>query len=576
MTESKSSAPTESPSAPTRVEMFAPWVAGLLLALPVLIARYPPMTDLPLHEGLVGILRHFDDTAMFPPGLYARNFGQPNQLFHLLALALSYVFATDTACKIVVAATVVAIPVCAARFASHIGANRLAAVVVAPVALGWMFSWGLVANLIGLAMFLALLPALDRLAASPTPRAALLAIGGALVMHLAHEAMMVIYAGAAFWLACCHPFAPKKTLLRLSPFVAAVTLNFWLLASTRSHMSPTLKAIPTMWVPISAKLMYLPAVVIPSHDRVVQLAFFGLCALAVVVFFVLRHRERTEPMPRKIMPFVLRYRFELFAAACFGAYLAFPLTLNGATLVYQRFLPPAFVLLVIVAAPRSLAARSARVMRLLVPALPVAALLIAWPSFTESHEAYKDLDQILAQMDKGAAVAVVDLASSETRSFSLGPAPARYLAVGGGRLHYAFTDSPIAPAMLRPEYQWNEPLVRISKSGWAFRPNHDFKHFRYVIVRSVDPQLLVLAAYAMKPEARVISNAGEWLLLESNLEVVSLLSQDDPLPQPKAPSLRQRMKKSLDELTKDNPIPPPELGSEQEQDDPARGLAMPQ
>ncbi len=576
MADSSSAAPIESTAPPTRVERFAPWIAGLLLALPVLIARYPPMTDLPLHEGLVGILRHFNDTQMFPPGLYTRNFGEPNQLFHLTAWALSYVVATDTACKIVVAIAIVAIPVCAARFATHVGASRLAAVVIAPVALGWMFSWGLVANLIGLAVFLAILPALDRLATSPTLRGALLAIGGAVLLYLAHEAMMVIYAGAALWLTACHPLSLKKSLLRVSPFVASVAITFGQLAYQRQHMSPTLKAVPTFYVPLSAKLVHLPSVVIPSHDRTVQLAFFGLCVLAIVFFFVLRHRERTEPVPRKLMPFVLRYRFELFAAACFGAYLAFPLTLNGATLVYQRFLPPAFVLLAIVAAPRSLATRSARVARLLVPALPVAALLMAWPSFTESHEAYKDLDKLFAQMDKGAAVAIIDLASSETRSFSLGSAPTRYLAVGGGRMHYAFTDSSIAPVMLRPEYQWNEPLVRISKNGWAFRPDHDFKHFRYVIVRSFEPQFHMLAVRAMKPEAHVVGNSGEWLLFESNLPVCSLLSPDDPLPQPKSPSLRQRMKKALDELTKDNALPPPELGPEQEQDDPARGLGMPQ
>jgi len=36
-----------------RLERAIPWLAGLLLALPVLVARYPPMNDLPLHEGMV-------------------------------------------------------------------------------------------------------------------------------------------------------------------------------------------------------------------------------------------------------------------------------------------------------------------------------------------------------------------------------------------------------------------------------------------------------------------------------------------------------------------------------------------
>lgn len=555
-------APAANDAPPTRVETLAPWIVGVLLAIPVLAARYPPMTDLPLHEGLVGILRSFHDTSMFPSGLYVRNFGEPNQLFHLVAWALSYVVATDTACKLIVAAIVIAIPVGAARFATYAGANRLAAVVVAPIALGWMFSWGLVANLLGLAVFLALLPTVDRLAQKPTPRAALLAIGGAALLYLAHYAMMIVFAGAALWLTVCHPLKLRASLLRVSPFVASFAIAVGHAKYQEQFKSPVVSSIGTIWVSVPAKLLQVPSIVLPTYDRTTQWALFGLFALSIVLFLVLRSRERTEPVPRNVRAFLLRYRFELFAAASFGAYLAFPLTLNGATLVYQRFFPAAFATFVVVAAPRSLATRAARVTRLLVPAVPVGALLMAWPSFADSHQSYKDLDHILSHMQKGSAVASLDLATSESRTFSLGAAPARYLATGGGRIHYAFTDSSIAPALLVPEYQWNEPLVRISKNGWAFRPSHDFKRFRYVIVRSIDANLLALAAHAMKPEGRVIANAGEWLLVESTLDLVPLTSPDVPLPTPKPPSLRKRMDLALDKLMQENPQPPPELGPE--------------
>src|ERR1700690_167488 len=98
------------------VDTLAPWAAGLLLAAPVLFAYYPPMTDLPFHEGEIGALRHFRDASMFPHGLYRLNLGEPNQLFHMLGWALSSVMATRWAVKPVVAARIVAIPVCAARF----------------------------------------------------------------------------------------------------------------------------------------------------------------------------------------------------------------------------------------------------------------------------------------------------------------------------------------------------------------------------------------------------------------------------------------------------------------------------
>jgi len=78
---------------------FAPsdvavWCSGALLAAPVLALRYPPMGDLPFHESLVALLRHFGDPAWSPPGLYRLNLGQPNQAFHLVAWALSLVAPT--------------------------------------------------------------------------------------------------------------------------------------------------------------------------------------------------------------------------------------------------------------------------------------------------------------------------------------------------------------------------------------------------------------------------------------------------------------------------------------------------
>ena len=554
--------------APTRLERYAPLVAGVMLALPVLLTRYPPMTDLPLHEALVGLLRHWGDTSMLPEGLYARNFGEPNQLFHMIAWALSAVMPTDTACKLVVFVTIAAIPICGARLADHVGASRLTAVLLSPLALGWTFAWGLVANLAGLAAFLALLPTLDRFAAKPTPRGALACLGAAIVLYFAHQAMLVVFAGAALCLVLLHPFSLRATLWRLTPFLASLAITVAQIRYQERFKTPTLRAVPTMFVSAVAKLQQVPAIVLPTYERTTQLAFFALFALGVALLFLLRARERSEPVPRSPRAFVLRYRFELLAIGCFLAYLAFPLTLNGATLVYQRFLPPAIAVFVITAAPRSLATRAARVTRLLACAMPVAALLMVFPSFADSHQAYKDLDVLLAKMENGAAVATLDLATSETRTFSLGPAPARYLATRGGRLHYAFTDSTISPVVMNPEYQWNEVLVRISKNGWSFRPAYDLKHFRYVIVRSIDARLLVLASHAMMPEARPVANAGEWLLLESTLPLAPLTSPEEPMPTPKPATLRKRMQQKLEELPKESGEPTPELGPEQESTDP--------
>src|SRR5262249_30387630 len=140
------------------------------LALPTLLAHDLPTTDLPMHEAVVGILRHFGDAAYFPPNLYRLNLGHPNQLFHVSAWLLSYAFGARWACKLVVAFAQIAILESGARLADYLGRSRWAAVLLAPLALGFTYYWGLVANLLGFAAFFAAVPVLDRAAKVPTAR----------------------------------------------------------------------------------------------------------------------------------------------------------------------------------------------------------------------------------------------------------------------------------------------------------------------------------------------------------------------------------------------------------------------
>ncbi len=53
-----------------RLTRLAPALAGLALAIPIVVVRYPPMGDLAMHEGLVAIMRHLHDPSWVPQGLY--------------------------------------------------------------------------------------------------------------------------------------------------------------------------------------------------------------------------------------------------------------------------------------------------------------------------------------------------------------------------------------------------------------------------------------------------------------------------------------------------------------------------
>jgi hypothetical protein len=519
-----------------RVETLAPWAAGLLLACPVLVAYYPPMTDLPYHEAAIGILRHFGDRSMFPPGLYERNLGEPNQLFHMVGWALSYILSTRWSVKLVVAATVVAIPVCAARFARHAGASPLAALLVTPMALGWLFSWGLVANLIGLAALLAVLPMLDRFAREPTGGAALRCVGGAVLLYFAHEAMMFVYAGVAFALALVHPWSRRGTTLRLVPFAASIAIAAVQARWQVRYTLPLLRVLPPQWDSTSYKLEKVPSLILPATDLAVQIGTMTLFALALGSLFGLRARERRVAGARTTQPSsgverfrtgVLVYRWEVFVAMCLVAYLSFPFSLNGATYVYQRWLPPGFAVLALVAAPRDLWTSVGRVARIVLAASPVATVLVASPSFADSGREYKALDELVSRIEMGSAVAHVDLGPVDpTRTYSLSAASGRILATRGGRLAFAFTYSSISPVVIPERYQWTDSTIRMGVDSSAFSPAYDFRRFRYLLVHPRRTGIAWVAMHALRPEAEYVGAAGEWMLFKSKLPIVPLLSTD--------------------------------------------------
>jgi hypothetical protein len=556
-------------------EWLAPWLAGLLLATPVLVAFYPPMTDLGFHEAGIGLLRLRRDPTMVPPGLYVLNLGEPNQLFYLVGWALSYFVSTRWAAKIVVAATVLAIPVFAARFARYAGSSRLAALLVAPMALGWLFSWGLIANLVGLAALLAVLPVLDRFAARPTWRTTASALGAVLLLYLAHEGMMFVYGGMAIILAIVCPGSPRRAAVRLLPAVFVAVVHEVFIRWVQQFVTPTVRAVPTFWHSFFHKLDRVPYIMVPVADRLVQFALFGLCVLALVLLFWLRTIERRDlvtssPLhaPRaaesrlaSARAFAHAHRWEAFAIACFALYFAFPATLIGSTLVYQRFFPPAYAVLVAVAAPSDLWTRKGRVARLCAFTLPVATLLVCWSSFVDSSREYRALEDIIPAVEPGSAVVELDLGPGDpSRSYSLGPAAGRILATRGGRLDYAFTDSPIFPMLITRHAQWNNSLRRLVYDPWSLRPAHDLRLFKYVLLRTTDPGLQVIATLALHPETEYVAESGEWVLLKSTLPLIPVTSREPPMESPLPETVRERINAIAAAMRSDlsRPIPPPD------------------
>lgn len=533
-------------AAPTaRFEKWAPCVVGALFAVPVLVTKYPPMSDLPLHEASVGLLRHWGDVSFAPRALYYLNLGHSNQLFSFLVFALSFLVPIGIASKIVVASALFALALAAAHLADHLESPRWTALLAAPVGLGWLFFWGLIQNIIGLAVLLALLPSIDRFAARPTGKRAVWMCGAMLLLHFAHQAMQLVALGA---LVVCSLGADtgadgraRRAGLRALPivFCGAVTLvanrYSWHLSGPRHRRTPLF-----FFHDLVDKIVGLPEVIFGPYEPMIAglMLILGMAPVALLLV------SRVQGQPRLSGPLTARaheLRFELLALGLFLAYFVAPANIQATTLVYHRFLQPAWVLFVLCAGIGT-GPRIRMPVKLLCGVLPVASVLVSWPAFADSHRVYSDLEPLLGRIAIGSSVMTLNLDRQEdpNRLWSPTDAMGHIVAVRGGRALFDYTLSPISPVTQRGDKQWIDPIDRLDENPFGLRPDWDFRRFRYVLFNTKRSGLGAAVGLALKAEASFVGQSGDWYLFESRLPRVAF-DADDAAPTAPAPPTLRRM-----------------------------------
>jgi hypothetical protein len=536
-------------------------VAALLCALPVLLAYYPPMTDFPHHEALVALLRTYGDRARWPEGMYLYNFGEPNQLFHLLAWPLSYLFSITFACKLVTAASMAAIPLGARALARHFGASPWLSLALVPFALGWLADWGLINNLMGLGILLALLPQADRFVARPTAKGALAVAGAIVGLYLAHELMLFVYVGALMVFTALQPLRPwKRVLARLGPIVFSVAVVYGQLQWQKRFMGPNDVARVTAWTPRLWKLLQIPTHTVGLSEELPRNAVFGLWVLLFALVAATRASQRaTSPrapyddalpddaevvsgfgrLQRRLLPF----RFEILALGSLFLYFTVPLSINGGYFIFQRFLHPALAIGLLAAGAR-VAQRTKLAVHGLAGAIAASMLLVAWPLYAESSQNARDVEALVERIPMQPSVALVELdAPFRERPFVPGSSLSRVLTMRGGRVFFSFAESSVAPVALARKHYWGDPSVRMHNDHLRFIPAYDFHLFKYLLVHVSEPTMHPLLRAGLAPEGRLIATAGEWALYESTLDVIPITAAPPSLPTPAPPDLRKRIER---------------------------------
>lgn len=510
---------------------------GLFLAAPTLLSVYPPMGDLPHHEAIVGLLAHWGDPVFSPQSVYQLNFGHPNQLWYAIAVPLALLVGATWSCKLTIAASIVVLPLATARASSYFGRLTWFSALVAPLAMGWLYYRGLVTNILGASVLALSLPAIDAHVRRPTWRSTLQVIFALVLLYGAHQSALVAACVAYVIFALPHRLRTVRNVAWLVlPLVAVVALCVW----QQFYQQPFLWGVDAErfdFAPLWRKLMLVPGVLYSGHPGEVQLALFAL-SMGVLVGAIVAARIRRRSFPTADLTeekgwrsFVLQYQLDLTALALLVLYFAAPSSYHQHRFIFHRFLPFAWMILIIARAPMR-NSNPRLFLRIAAAAVPFATLLANWPQFAEAHRIYSGLDPLITMMNPGQAVYVMDTAPREPRLFSVSTAAGHVIAQKGGRLTLDFTDLATIPLRRTPTCRWPITAARLMQPTASFqewRPRHDFRRFRYLLVHSFDPSIYRFLNHVMADSAKLIGSTGEWLLFESLQQVRDNCAPDEDL-----------------------------------------------
>jgi hypothetical protein len=519
-----------------RLARWLPWVTGALLAAPVLIARYPPMTDLPLYEGALSLLRHWGDPAFVPPDLYELNLGRTTQLTFALGLPLSYLMSTAATCKLLVSAAIASLIVGSARLARHVGVTPWVALLAAPVALGWIVFIGFLSYLVGTALWLLSLPLFDRWVDAPTPRRAAAPIAATVLLHFAHLASSACAVIALFVLTLARG-VDRRTPLRLLPAALAVALAAVDMNADRSHASASAASWAErgmVWPPLRVKFTMLADYLFGAVGALPQLLIFLLVVATLLAAAVAHRPVRATPADGQVVAddrSAARRRFRWLAVMLLVAYLVSPWAVSAGAYFDGRFLPAAW-LVGVAAFPRLPANNVPLIPRLGAVCVALASLAVAWPAFADSDREQRALIQLYPYVRKGSAFAVMPFGQQDQQPYLPVSAGNRMLAERGGRALHSLVEAPRAPLLIARRSRWDEAVARLYANGpQALCPSFDATRFRYLLLRIPALDLTRITILGLQPDYRLQASSGAWLLFESTHPVVPLDSPDEaPAP----------------------------------------------
>ncbi len=260
-------------------------VLALASVLPIWIARYLPLLDLPNHLAAVAVWHYYDDPKWDFARWYDLNLVPlPYWAHYYTVHLLTYVTrSVELSNKIFLTAYAVALPAGAWALARRFGRSPWLALFAFPLVWNFNLGDGFIAYCAGFAVVPLALVVVDRHAAEPTwERALAVAAIGSLTyfFHLLAYALFLVCAGLVV-LAQRRPLSPKLLAVRALPVLSCAGIGAWALhnANRMNFHRVTGAGRDLIYDPLSERLAQIP-------DRLINFLPGRVDELVVVVAVV--------------------------------------------------------------------------------------------------------------------------------------------------------------------------------------------------------------------------------------------------------------------------------------------------
>jgi len=500
-------------------------VTSVMLALPPLLFDWAPVTDLGDHALMLAAVADYGHPVRFPTSVYELHWGGPNQLL----FAVGHVFArwleADVAVRVILAAILGSVPWALAHAAKTFGRSRLVAIVVAPMALGFAFRWGLLAYLMAMVLALLALRPFMRLVATPSPRNAASSSIAMLLATLAHTSSLVVLGLVAIPHVLRRWREPRRAMWSASPVVVSACVATWQMALFNKISAGGYRNYGNVVHPRIERIVMLPEHLVGYFSGHETLA---LCCLTIVSLVLLTLRgERPND----------RLSQSMTATAIIAQYLIWPYGYNGAGLLYLRFLLPGVWLLAMALSPRTLRIGALASAVLVVP---VAATVAVLPQYQSTQLAYRALARLTSQVSEGSAIAAMDFAPPTPDKFGVPGGAASYLVSKRGGRTWSFADIPQSPVRIRASAAWFSGIRFQNPNN--FVPELDFERYRYLLAHVPDERFLRPFSVVLGDCGRPVAYVKPFALVESRCLKYGLDEPEPVLPRIRPKTLGWRLR----------------------------------